>query len=78
VVRERARDRHREARVYLASVLDMGSRRVLGFALGEHHHTTLAYSTLAMAVAVRRPGAHERVIRQAKGERPSRGADRGA
>jgi putative transposase len=31
----------------------MGSRRVLGFALGEHHNAELAYSALAMAVAVR-------------------------
>jgi transposase InsO family protein len=37
----------------MASVLDMGSRRVLGFALGEHHDAALAYSALAMAVAVR-------------------------
>jgi len=26
-----------EGKLYLASVLDMGSRRILGFALGEHH-----------------------------------------
>src|SRR5260370_823654 len=31
----------------------MGSRRILGFALGEHHDTDLAYGALAMAVAVR-------------------------
>ena len=31
----------------------MASRRVLGFALGEHHDAQLAYSALAMAVAVR-------------------------
>ena len=31
----------------------MGSRRVLGFALGEHHDAELAYGALAMAVAVR-------------------------
>jgi hypothetical protein len=31
----------------------MGSRRVLGFALGEHHNAQLAYGALAMAVAVR-------------------------
>ena len=35
------------------SVLDMGSRRMLGFALGEHHDAQLAYGALAMAVAVR-------------------------
>jgi putative transposase len=33
--------------------MDMASRRVLGFALGEHHDARLAYSALAMAVAVR-------------------------
>jgi transposase InsO family protein len=42
-----------EGKLYLASVLDMGSRRVLGFALGEHHTAQLAYGALAMAVAVR-------------------------
>ena len=31
----------------------MGSRRVLGFALGEHHDAQLAYGALAMAVTVR-------------------------
>jgi putative transposase len=42
-----------EGKVYLASVLDMASRRVLGFALGEHHDAQLAYGALAMAVAAR-------------------------
>jgi len=42
-----------EGKLYLDSVLDMGSRRILGFALGEHHDTELAYGALAMAVAVR-------------------------
>ena len=42
-----------EGTLYLDSVLDMGSRRVLGFALGEHHDAELAYGALAMAVAVR-------------------------
>jgi len=31
----------------------MASRRVLGFALSEHHDAQLAYGALAMAVAVR-------------------------
>ena len=31
----------------------MASRRILGFALGEHHDAQLAYGALAMAVAVR-------------------------
>jgi putative transposase len=42
-----------EGKLYLDSVLDMGSRRILGFALGEHHDAALAYGALAMAVAVR-------------------------
>ena len=42
-----------EGKLYLASVLDMASRRILGFALGEHHDARLAYGALAMAVAVR-------------------------
>ena len=42
-----------EGKLYLDSVLDAGSRRVLGFALGEHHDAGLAYGALAMAVAVR-------------------------
>ena len=42
-----------QGKLYLASVMDMASRRVLGFAVGEHHDAQLAYSALAMAVAVR-------------------------
>jgi transposase InsO family protein len=42
-----------EGKLYLASVLDMASRRILGFAVGEHHDAQLAYGALAMAVAVR-------------------------
>jgi putative transposase len=42
-----------EGKLYLASVLDIYSRRIVGFALGEHHDSALAYSALVMAVAVR-------------------------
>jgi transposase InsO family protein len=42
-----------EGKLYLDSVLDLGSRRVIGFGLSEHHDTDLAYGALAMAVAVR-------------------------
>jgi putative transposase len=42
-----------EGKLYLDSVLDMGSRRIIGHTLGEHHDTDLAYGSLAMAVAVR-------------------------
>jgi transposase InsO family protein len=42
-----------EGKLYLDSVLDMGSRRIVGFALGAHHDAGLAYGALAMAVTVR-------------------------
>jgi transposase InsO family protein len=42
-----------EGKLYLDSVLDMASRRILGFAVGEHHDAPLAYAALSMAVAVR-------------------------
>jgi putative transposase len=42
-----------EGKLYLASVMDMASRRVLGHALGGHHDAQLAYSALVMAAAVR-------------------------
>jgi transposase InsO family protein len=42
-----------QGKLYLASVLDMASRRVLGFALSQHHDAQLAYGALAMAVAAR-------------------------
>ena len=42
-----------EGKLHLVSVLDMGSRRAVGFALSEHHDGALAYGALAMAVAVR-------------------------
>jgi len=42
-----------EGKLYLDSVLDMGSRRVVGFAMDCHHDSELAQAALAMAVAVR-------------------------
>jgi transposase InsO family protein len=42
-----------EGKLHLASVLDGGSRRIVGFALSEHHDAQLAYGSLAMAVAIR-------------------------
>jgi putative transposase len=42
-----------EGKLYLASVLDMASRRVVGFALGDHHDARLAYGALAMAITMR-------------------------
>ena len=42
-----------EGKLFLDSVLDMGSRRVVGFAMDEHHDAELAHAALAIAVAVR-------------------------
>lgn len=42
-----------EGKLYLDTVLDVASRRIPGFALGEHHDARLAYQALAMAVAIR-------------------------
>src|SRR5207248_1013955 len=36
-----------------ASILDLHSRRMVGFALGAHHDTALAKAALCMAIAVR-------------------------
>ncbi len=42
-----------EGRFYLATVLDLHSRRCLGFAMGAHHDAELARAALCMAIAVR-------------------------
>jgi putative transposase len=42
-----------EGKLQMASVLEICSRRVLGFAMSDHHDAALAYAALAMAVAVR-------------------------
>ena len=42
-----------EGKLYLAIVLDLGSRRLPGFAMSEHHDSALARAALCMAAAVR-------------------------
>jgi putative transposase len=42
-----------EGKLYLASVMDAASRRILGFTLSEHHDAAAAYGALAMAITVR-------------------------
>ena len=42
-----------EGKLYLAIVLDLGSRRLAGFAMSEHHDSALAKAALCMAAAVR-------------------------
>ena len=67
-----------EGKLYLASVLDMASRRVLGFALGEHHDAALAYGALAMAVAVRGGQAPGVIFHTDQGSEYTAGATRAA
>jgi transposase InsO family protein len=40
---------------YLATVIDLASRRVVGFAIADHMRTSLACDALRMALAARRP-----------------------
>jgi putative transposase len=42
-----------EGKFYLATVLDLHSRRVVGFATGNHHDAALAKAAVCMAIAVR-------------------------
>jgi putative transposase len=42
-----------EGKFYLATVLDLHSRRAVGFAMGAHHDAALATAALQVAVAVR-------------------------
>ena len=42
-----------EGKLYLATVEDLASRRLPGFAIGEHHDSALAKAALCMAAAVR-------------------------
>jgi putative transposase len=42
-----------EGKLYLAAVEDLASRRVPGFAIGEHHDAELAAAAIKVAVAVR-------------------------
>jgi transposase InsO family protein len=67
-----------EGKLYLASVLDMASRRVLGFALGEHHNAQLAYGALAMAVAVRGGQVPGVIMHTDQGSEYTSGTVRGA
>jgi transposase InsO family protein len=42
-----------EGKLYLATVEDLASRRLPGFALGEHHDAELSVAAIQMAAAVR-------------------------
>jgi putative transposase len=42
-----------EGKLYLATVLDLFSRRLLGYAMGAHHDAALVSASLTMAAATR-------------------------
>jgi transposase InsO family protein len=42
-----------QGKLYLVSVMEAASRRILGFTVSEHHDAAAAYGALAMAVTVR-------------------------
>jgi len=67
-----------EGKLHLASVLDMESRRLLGFALGERHDAELAYGALAMAVAVRGGAVPGVIMHTDQGSEYTAGAFRAA
>ena len=67
-----------EGKLYLDSVLDMGSRRIVGFALGARHDAALAYGALAMAVAVRGGSVPGVVFHTDQGSEYTAGSFRGA
>lgn len=46
-----------EGWLYLATVIDLASRRVIGFAVAEHMHASLVCDALRMALLSRRPAA---------------------
>ena len=45
----------RTGKIYLAGVLDVWSRKIVGWAIAAHERTTLVAAALKMAVAARRP-----------------------
>lgn len=57
-------------RLYLASVLDLASRRLAGFALDQHYDAQLAVASLDMAVAVRGGDAKRGNPRHRQGPTP--------
>ncbi len=56
-----------EGKLYLATVLDLASRRLPGFAIGERHDAPLARAALCMAAAVRGGGVAGVVFHSDKG-----------
>ena len=56
----------------MASILNICSRRIVGFSVSEHHDTELAYGALTMAIAVR-GGDVRKVVLHSDGSEPPPG-----
>ena len=52
----------KEGTLYLASTLDLGSRRLVGYSMAAHMRTELVSDALTMAISARTPGRVEGVI----------------
>jgi transposase InsO family protein len=63
-----------EGALYLASILDLASRRVIGYALGEHHDADLAAAAVQVAIATRGGGVAGVVLHTDQGGEFSGGA----
>jgi putative transposase len=56
-----------EGKLYLATVLDLASCRLPGFAMSEHHDSALAKAALCMAAAIRGGDVHGVIFHSDKG-----------
>ena len=66
-----------EGKLYLATVEDLASRRLPGFAIGEHHDAELAAGAIKMAAAVRGGDVHGVIFHTDRGSEYSSGLFRG-
>lgn len=66
-----------EGKLYLATVEDLASRRLPGFAIGEHHDAELAVGAIKMAAAVRGGDVRGVIFHSDRGSEYSAGLFRG-
>lgn len=66
-----------EGKLYLATVEDLASRRLPGFAIGEHHDAELAAGAIKMAAAVRGGDVRGVIFHSDRGSEYSAGLFRG-
>ena len=66
-----------EGKLYLATVEDLASRRLPGFAIGEHHDAELAAGAIKMAVAIRGGDVRGVIFHSDRGSEYSAGCSAG-